>query len=76
MTTPTDFSYEASGSGGAGRPGSGPAMSIFANRAQVRQEMREDALNAGFDVRESASLAALLADDPAAAGRSGAGRLP
>ncbi len=60
MTTSSDFSYDDAG-GSAGR---GPTMSIFANRAQVREEMREDAEQAGFAVCESASLARLLEDGP------------
>jgi hypothetical protein len=39
-------------------------LSIFANRAQVREEMREDAEQAGFVVREAATLARLLEDGP------------
>ncbi len=60
MTTSTDFSYGESGAAQAG----GPAMGIFANRAQVRQEMREDAEQAGFSVRETGSLARLLEGAP------------
>jgi hypothetical protein len=56
VTTSTDFSYGESGGAQAG----GSAMAIFANRAQVRQEMREDAEQAGFSVRETGSLARLL----------------
>ena len=59
MTT-ADFSYGEAGGASAG----GPAMAIFANRAQVRQEMREDAEQAGFSVREAASLARLLEGEP------------
>ena len=59
---PSDFSYEQT------RPASGsrPSLSIFANSAASRQELREDAEAAGFEVREAASLARLLEEDPAA----------
>ena len=43
--------------------GTGPLMAIFANRAATRQEMREDAEQAGFTIGESASLARLLEED-------------
>ena len=54
-----DFSY---GSPDAAS-GSGMAMSIFAGRALVREEMREDAERAGFLVRECGSLTRLLDDE-------------
>lgn len=59
MTTSTDFTY---GDAGAAH-GAGPAMSIFASRAVVREEMREDAERAGFSVCEAAPLARLLEED-------------
>jgi len=58
VTDSTDFSYDAPDA--AARTG----MSIFANRAHVRQEMREDADSAGFAIRECESLAPLLQDEP------------
>ncbi len=55
-----DFSYGEP----AGRGSGGLSVSIFANKAAVREEMREDAQDAGFAVREAASLARLFEDDP------------
>jgi len=55
-----DFSYDSP----AAAAGSGMALSIFAGRALVREEMREDAERAGFSVRECGSLTLLLDDEP------------
>ena len=56
----TDFSYGDAEASQTSRTG----MSIYANRAHVRQEMREDADAAGFAIRECESLAPLLHDEP------------
>ena len=62
MADSPDFSYDAPDA--ATRTG----MSIFANRAHVRQEMREDADSAGFAIRQCESLAPLLQDEPSLEG--------
>lgn len=52
-----DFRYDQPGRDGAGLA---VCVSIFADRGHVRDTIREDALIAGLNVRESAGLARLL----------------
>jgi len=55
-----DFSYGASAHDVAGQRLS---LSIFADRAHVRDQLREDAVAAGFRIAEANGLADLLDDD-------------
>ena len=55
-----DFAYAVA----ADSVGLRMAVSIFADRDQVRDEMREDVELAGFSMRECGSLALLLEGDP------------
>ncbi|MCC6828428.1 MAG: winged helix DNA-binding protein [Novosphingobium sp.] len=57
-----DFAYGAPADAIAGLPVA-LALSVFADRAHVRAQMRDDATAAGFRVVEAAGLAGLLADD-------------
>ena len=55
-----DFVYQPANDA-AGMP---LAVSIFADRAHLREEIRDDVCNAGLEVRECGSLAALLEGEP------------
>lgn len=55
-----DFAYDTL----AGAVGVAPSVSIFAERADLREQMREDAEAAGMILRECAGLDALLGDNP------------
>ncbi len=57
-----DFAYSATADTVAGLPVA-LALSIFADRAHVRDQLRDDARAAGFRVVEVAGLAGLLDDD-------------
>lgn len=55
-----DFAYDTL----AGAVGVAPSVSIFAEREDLRTQMREDAEAAGMILRECAGLDALLGDNP------------
>lgn len=55
-----DFAYDTL----AGAVGVAPSVSIFADREDLRQQMRGDAAAAGMSLRECAGLDALLGDNP------------
>ncbi len=57
----TSLSYAVPANDGAGMP---LALSIFADRAHLRGEIRDDAQAAGFRIAEAADLAALLEGEP------------
>lgn len=56
-----DFSYDYADAG----PGARFAASIYANRAHVREEMREDAEQAGLSIRECGPASSLLGRESA-----------
>jgi len=63
--TQADFSY-----GTAEDKSSARSLSIFADRPNLREQLREDATKAGFDVRRAAPLAELLDGPPGALGEA------
>ena len=64
--TLADFSYAAAGQHGPANDMSGIALTlaIFADRPHLREQLREDALMAGYRVTECAGVERLAADDP------------
>lgn len=54
-----DFAYDVSG-----LPGLAASVSIFADRDDVREQMREDALEGGLRLRECGTLASLVEGNP------------
>jgi hypothetical protein len=56
-----NFAYHLPANDAAGVP---LALSIFADRGHLRDQLREDAMAAGFRIAEAAELAALLEGDP------------
>src|SRR5579872_2172297 len=60
-STSEDFAYGASAHDVAGLRLS---LSIFADRGHVRDQLREDAVAAGFRIAEANGLAVLRDDDP------------
>ena len=63
--TQADFSYGAAESKAPAR-----SLSIFADRPHLRQQLRDDAEAAGFEVRRSAPLAQLLENAPLSLGEA------
>lgn len=81
-----DFPYESDGAigepvGGGAQNGArsgattGLALSIFAGRASLREELREDAIAAGFSIRVCESPRALIGDGPESLGQESLGEV-